>query len=420
MANAFDFLGKEEEGSLPEGSGVFGDTGFIGQLMAKKFWQFWSAEDLSVYEPPYLVNKDYFVRGNQGSYFYYFIDEKSGKDATELLEAFAPRQVWRFQMLTNSIVSQVSTKFLDAFGDDISVDCRLAVLGSAKYRHEYHLVTLPSLIDALARQAGFIKEPIWHAGEILDGMAAEEFTEEVQNRLIGDPSATNADRDKMAEILTACNNDLSLAQSIAMGNAKVEVKEVAYLSGETKIHWLYSQFGYRRTKLWAALGENNPEAYIPEGTAQTEWGKEHETKAKNLITCLGVSTRSWQSPIWARFHMLKDPRVDAVYTNSGGVKRLSLPLVSETYSDDRAALEAAEKLGVTRTAETAGANPDVSGQPAVPESWGEENRTEWIEFLQEEKEKLGGNLPTTTPAKITLSKKLAVDVSDIEAWWNFV
>lgn len=418
----FGFLGEEVEDSLPEGGGVFENTGFIGPLMAQRFWQFYSAEDLVLYESDYTEGEDYFRRPTTNGYFYYFNERDPAFDAAKLLEEYNPRRIWRFEMETARVKNFASEKALDAFDQTISQDARIASLASAKYRHEYHLLALPSLVNALAVYAGFIDEPIWHANELLSGeISDEQFTERLQYKLIGDPGATEQDQEYMAEILQACGGDLNLAHDVALSIAESPPADVGHLVGETRIHYKFSTFWTRRAALWQALGEPNAEAYIPEGKAQTEWGKDYTTDADQLVKCLGVVTRKWKRPIWARFHLAKDPRFDATWND----RRLNLPLISEMFADESTAEQAAKEELQSRGQESSASTSSAvapavaaSDEPAVPEAW-QGAEAEWKQYLGQEKEKLDGELPSM-PNLVKMGQNLSAEPAEIKAWWPLV
>ena len=196
MADEFErifgnWLGEQSEAKIPEGGGGFSNTGFVGPLMASKMFQFWSREDLKVYiedaNLPYKEGVDYHVRGKEDSHFYYFVNPDAAKICADLVQAFPPRMLWHFEMPTSAIINFQSADAADKFGKAISSDARIVGTGS-KYRHEYHMLALPSLVDALARKAGYIDAPIWHCTELLEAQDSD-YTDEFQYRMIGHPDA---------------------------------------------------------------------------------------------------------------------------------------------------------------------------------------------------------------------------------------
>jgi hypothetical protein len=275
-----------------------------------------------------------------------------------------------------------------------------------------------------------IEQRFWHADEILEGIEDEAFTEKLQHRLIGNFDANDTDRELMQQLLDGAGGDINLAHELTFGTAETVPAEVQHLVGEVRLHYTYSLFWRRRAALWAALGENNPAVYLPIGTAHTERGKELETSAQNLSMCLGVSTNEWIAPIWARFHLAKDPRYDATYNGRSGIRRLSLPVVTEIFPTEAVAKEAAAvdkaemgagsaKAKVTTAPTTTAKASSSTSVLAVPEAWGEKSRVDWIRMLGEEKAKHGGALPSM-PGRVKIANNYACTPAEIEAWWDSV
>lgn len=406
----FGFLGGESTVPLPEGSGVFANSGFIGALTAARLFKFWSSEDLELYDEKLKVGVDYYRRGSAGSWWYYFHNQEQAKASADLLKAFAPNQVWRFEMPTASVLNFQSEKALEAWGTAVSGDARVATLGS-KYRHEYHLLALPAMVDALARRAGFIKEPIYHVTELLAGMPDEEFTDQFHWRMLGHPDATTKDDELLDLALTQNPNDpASIIEQVLAGDLVVEGKKVL-------LHYHFSELWQRRARLWAALGEPNVSAYLPVDTATTADGKKYETTSKNLSLCLGASTRQWVTPVWARLYLVPDPAVGATYKSktTGATRRNTLPVVGELFADEAAARAA---VGDEATATSATSSAVASNIPPVPEAW-KEAAGYWRDELKARKAALNGVLPIM-PKLLEMSKQLVATPEEIRAWWELV
>lgn len=428
--NLFGFLGEEVEDALPEGGGAFENTGFVGLLMTKRFWNFYNEEDLRLYEHDYVqiegdVTKgDYYIQETTNGYQYYFLERGPAFDASKILEAWNPRRIWRFEVDTGSVKNFASDSALEAFGQVISQEVSVTTLDSPKYRHGYHMVALPGMVNAMALYAGFIKEPIFNIRELLSGeLSNEEFTEKLQARLTGDPGANMTDFEQMVEIYTACGNDLDLAHSVALGLAEVPPEGTEHLAGETRIHYRFSKFWMRRAELWDALGEPNAEAYIPEKMVQTDYGEDYSTDADQLVKCLGAAVRAWKDPIWARFHLVKDPRHDAV--SKDGSKRWNLPYVSEIFGGGdageakaaKAAKEELESRGQDSTGSSSAPSRSSSDGLSIPEAW-EGYEEDWKAEIKREKDE-HGDLPPV-PVLKKMANTLSVEPAEIEAWWNEV
>jgi len=426
--NLFDFLGEQEE-SMPEGSGVFKNTGFIGPVMAVRKWKFWSGDDLALYETGLTSPEDYTRDGKDGSYFYYFSDEENAKIAKKALKAFNPQLVWVIATPKRSIKNTRSENALEKWSEFIGADCSMTTLASGNNRHHLHMIMAPALIQAFAGLAGDVKSRLWHLDEILLGIDDAEITSEFSDRMIGNRDATNEDEDKMAQILDAVNGDLHLAQSIALGKKDVVVPEqIKDLFGKVKIHYTASILWQRRAALWAALGEPDAKKYIIEGMAETEDGKKYETTAPMLKKYLGIVSSKWTKPIWGRLHLISDFRKGAVSKKSG--KRWSIPVISEVWATEADAQAAADTeledvVDGSDTSQGQGAQQNKTNTefPSVPENWfdsdGNPLTDPWKETVANEKEKLGGNLPNM-PQLVALAQTLSATPDDLKAWWDHV
>ena len=418
-SNIFDILGgKDTAQSLPEGSGVFSNRGFVGAFTAATVHSFYSGEDITLYESPYVEGEDFVRRGEIGKFWYYFFDRDAAEKAMEIVSAdYRPNRVWRFEMPVADILNPRGN--MDNWGYSVSTEVKVYNMGYAPKRHEFHLMALPALIDALARLTGSTKERIWHADELLDEIADEDFTESLQFRLIGDPEATNDDLEAFAELLEAAGGDLDVAHSFALGTAETIPDTIKAMAGNVKIHYKVSTFWKRRAALWAALGEPNAEKYIPISYALTDRGKEQETSSAILSEFLRFTVEKWNTPLFGRLHLCKDPRNDAV--NSKNNKRLTLALISELFASRDAAIEAVKDDGdeetTTTTTTPTAASTSNGGLPAMPEEWGD-SKDEWLTTLGTFKEQYGENVPPT-PILKNLVGQLFCTEDDIKAWWQY-
>ena len=405
LDDIFGFLGTKVE-ALPEGI-EFSNSGFIGQVIAKKTWKFWSGEDIKFYtdQLPYKEGVDYVVSTiRDDSHFYYFFDEEAGKAAAKVLKRYNPDHTWRFEMPTSSVKSFRTDTAAEKWGQSISADTQIAPLGSRKHRHEYHMLTLPSLIDAFARRAGMLTESIWHCQEMLDA-SIENLTDEFEWRMVGHPDANDQDKERMAELLVVVNNDLAKAHAVALGH-NVSDNNLKDYEG-VKIHYTYSHLWQRRAQLWKALGEDNAAAYIVAGTSTTEKGKEFETSATTkLNVLLKVSTIEWAQPIWVQMYTVYDPTVGSAYSSKGSMTRPKLPVIGEIFKDEAAAIAA------TGNDSTVTVAVQTSNLPPYPAAWvGSE--ADFRQMLADVK--AGPNKPM-----VLVAKDFACTVEEIQAWWEHV
>jgi hypothetical protein len=352
------------------------------------------------------------------------MDRAPAFDAAKILESYNPRRIWRFEVETASVKNFASDNALEAFGQVISQEVSVTTLDSPKYRHAYHMIALPGMVNAMAVYAGFIDEPIFNIRELLSGeLSNEEFTEKLQARLTGDPGANMTDFEQMAEIYQVCGKDIDLAHDVALGVAEVVPEGAEHLAGETRIHYRFSKFWMRRAELWEALGEPNAEAYIPEQMVQTDYGEDYATDADQLVKCLGAAVREWREPIWARFHLVKDVRYDAV--SDDGSKRWNLPYVSEIFGEGdageakaaKAAKEELENRGQESAGASGGSEAVSSDSLPVPKAW-EGYEEDWKAEIKRAKDE-HGDLPPV-PVLKKMADSLSAEPAQIEAWWDKV
>jgi len=403
----FSFLGTKQQ-ALPEGGNEFSNSGFIGQVLSKKAWKFWSGENIKFYtdQLPYKKGVDYMVSSvREDSHFYYFFDQDAGKAAAKVLKRYDPDYTWRFEMPIGSVKSFRSPTAAEKWGQSISADTQIASLFSRKHRHEYHMITLPSLIDAFARRAGMLTESIWNCHELLDA-SAENLTDEFEWRMIGHPDANDQDKEQMAELLDI-TKDITKAHDVVLGrNVPDNLKNYEGI----KIHYTYSVLWQRRAELWKALGENNPDVYMVADTATTEKGKELETSATTKLNrLLMVSTTEWEQPIWVQMYTVDDPRVGSAYSSGGSTRRPRLPVIGEIFKNEADAIAATGGDGV----EVASVQAADSTTPPYPAAWiGSE--ADFRTMLADVK------ASNPTKPMVLIAKDFACTVDEITAWWDLV
>jgi hypothetical protein len=300
-----------------------------------------------------------------GSWFHcYYKDSAAAlKAARALNQEFAPSQFWYFEAPLDTVMlpEEVLANFQ---GPSLSMECQVKTLRSGKYRHEFHLIALPAAVAAYAEMSGYINYE-FDISELTDRELA--VTDEFAARMIGGEYAGNT------------------------------------------IPYTESTLWKRRTQLWADLGEPDPRAYNPIGSAR------FATTSAKLSECLGIASTNWANPVWARVAMVQDPRVDAVAGSSGN--RLTRPALLHIYEDEA---EAREDAG--RTEESAPTTPVDNPRPPLPEQWrGMED--DWVAALQEFKAKLG---PIPLPVararvpQMDVEGAIAATADEALAWWGYV
>jgi hypothetical protein len=371
-----DFLGGflgDGAVALPTGEGFA--PGFIGPVMAAVKWFFWDSSNLD--DDPEDFGGHYTKRGREGSFFYYFDDRAlADKAAEHMRKEFKSQQVWRFEIPTLQILNMGMDSPEATWGNSVGGDARIHTLAS-KRRHEFHMMSLPAAINALAVRVGAIPASAFDISDLNDNPV---FDEDYHARMIG---------------------------------------------GEGEFPWQQSELWLRRDALWKMLGEEDATAHSPIGT-----GSKHDTKSEVLSKLLGIVARPWKAPVWGRLLLVKNPDVKAI-SSSGS--RFSVPALVDIYANEKAAQTAAEEGG-SKPRETMSAQvtapvatspvkaspaPATGNKPPLPAVW-KDYAKEWVTELQTRKQ-------ASKPAPLLESKdwvriatELSCTVDELQAWWNSV
>lgn len=344
---------SDKEVEVPSG-GDFTPSGLIGSKWVGAVLNRvgWTEVDLAETNPEIKFNHRSVSGG--GKYRYYIQDSEMAAAAQEAIGSdYKPEVVWNMSVASGDILNFANDDIKAAFGDGPSFDVVIKTPKSAKYRHEFQLITLPYMVQAIAIAAGILKDRVFNANELLDG--TRDFSDEFQRTMIGDPDGKSAE---------------------AM---------------------LDSELGARRTALWVALGENNPLAYLPIGKT----GKYAATN-ETFSQLLGIYSRAWKAPLPAEVVSFYDPRVDAHWTDtSGEEKRQRVSAFTRFFADaEEARVEANRQL-------TERASRDSSdGEPELP--------SEWAGYKDMFIENFKNNVPGNPVAMI--ASKMSMTPQEVEKW----
>lgn len=319
----------------------FPSTGFIGQLSAKMLYQYVTALDLLGPEFRDDVPTPYFrEQRKDGRYVYYFEGRDQADSAAKMdPEAFAPLLVWYFSMPVSSVINVDVTNFTSP---NISRSCRVTSLRS-KHRHEFHMITLPAIVAATAKMAGYkVPELDWGVCGIRGSIISDEMSFDI----IGDKS-----------------------------------------NYEESILWK------QRAELWKALGEDDPKKYLVGVKDARGNPAKGCTDSEKLIECLSLYYREWGTrPLWAKLLLVEDPSTKAVMSTGN---RLTVPAVMEVYASEKEANEAKERdiekmagivpKGATGKTTSKDSSADTSvlpeviidDMPPLPSGW-EDNLNDWV------------------------------------------
>ncbi len=342
MANDFVsgyFGGKEkEEVQIPTGGEGFPRMGFIGPVDIVTAYRLWTRADVTSEEFKQSIPQPDFRRETStGSFFNYYGDSDVAKVAAkELVCEIGPQLFWFFKVPTAEILNTANReRLLEGFGASVTCETRIMTYRSKTYRHEFHLITMPALVAAVAKAEGY-DTPGFPIDELIvnDVIVNDAF----QETMIGDTSGMN---------------------------------------------WTDSVLGRRRVELWKALGEDDPAKYTirPDDRGKVKF----VTEAPKLLNCLQLVHNKLPEPLWGRFILATDPSVDAGFEKKDGEWTPgNLPALTEVFKGKEKAIEAAqEDLKKLEEAGVSVNDPAVqtnAGEPALPERW-EGMRDTFVEML---------------------------------------
>ena len=341
-SNGLAPLGGEVK--IPVG-GDFIPSGMIALWRASVLYTIYSKTDIGMAEivpPAGLVIR----KMGDGFRYYHKSSDEIGKVKDALGETFNPAQAWVWSCAKSTVLN-VPSENLDKFNDPISMECKVATLGSKKSRHELHLIALPALVYSVAHALGYNPPTI-------------SFSDLIGNQVIFD--------------------DAFQARMIGNGDAKES----------DAAHYTKSQLWLQRVGLWSALGESNPLAYYPKGK-----GTKYDAVSDKLSQCLAYLTHDWGTGMWGRLVQVPDPRVDATY---GEDKRLTIPAFMEIFASEAAARTVAVKENLEREARKNGGEAANGDTPRVPDAWSSDPDA-WTTWIAQVKGQLAGKpLPAVRAA----------------------
>ena len=384
------FLGEPEKDAEPTVLPVGGDfvPGYIGQVTARLVYKVFSRIDIQddeFTEDEELEGLEWSRWGREDSWHYYFVEQEQAarfaKFAAEYegMRRFSGR-MWRFEMATESVLNVADMDTLiERRGQTIGGDCRVHAITYKDGRHKFHMMSLPSAIQAAALSHGYIDEPVF---DLMDLVEARVFDDKQTARLIGGEFGEDGQM--------------------------------------VKVDWEDSDLYGRRAELWAALGEENPKAYNHIGA-----GTKYDTESDQLNRCLAIVTRDWPGPLWGRLVFVPDPSQAEQYEDrDGNTRHRAIPCLVKIFSSEDEAKAAAEaemsdkgeaKSTEAKTAKATG-DPDA---PKVPKAW-EGFEEGWIDALRGRKDRVEDGKKPVGKVLGQIVEELEVKVSDVLDWWDHV
>ena len=413
MAFKPDFIkvDKSTPPSMPVG-GDFLPTGLIVNAALAVRYSFMSKEVLD-----FGKKFDYATRdlGTSEWKRYYFKDEAQATEASQLAgQQFGPTQYVVMQASTDSILN-IADEYRGRFGDTLTYEIRITTLKSKKYRHEYHLLFLPSLVAAAAKALG---TNISFGVDELNQAAAR-----VRELTDSDKPPTTMVNGREIEISPdeAVFNDAFHWRMIGNPDAK-ENDDDGFLNS---VLWK------ERARVWTALGEDDPKVYLPIGSEEAgERYKKVTTKSKALSDLLWWAMRDWQSPIWVRLVTVPNPYEDRRYEDkeTGDHKRNNCLIIGEFFEDEKTARKAAQEElegKAKRKAEASGEAQEPSSVPPLPSAYADYPDI-WKGMVQKAKEAVpAGPPPVVLPKLETFiasegGDQFGATAGELFAWYNHV
>ena len=337
MANVLDTLlsGKKVK-DIPQDGEQFPSSGFVGPVTARMLFQFQTKLDLA--SPQYREEVPQHFHREQfpsGLFRYFYTDKDAAGMACKVdTEAYAPQQVWYFSIPIVDVMNIDTSNWQSA---SMSRSCRMVTLRS-KYRHEFHMIALPSIVAAVAK---------------VSGLDVPEF--DIKELLVRDAIVTAEMSREMVGI-------------------------VATQKGFEAPYYEESSLWAQRAAIWKALGEDDPHKYLVGAVDSKGNPHEYNTEASDLQKCLRIYSEEWEIPLYSRLQMVADPRITAL---GGGGKRLTLPAITEIFAsaaDAQTAVDA-DRARFAKEGDSLNTNsaedPATDGKPALPKEWESIGEEKW-------------------------------------------
>jgi len=404
-----------EQAEVPAG-GDFQPSGFIAPVMAAMFWTLSSEDNYKKYnesvgDDDQVPTPQYLQPMGQWGYRYYYKSKADALKATELIgseneqgKKIAPEMRWHLEIKRDRILNWSSDENRLKWPEIMSNDVRVKTMASRKYRHEYQLITLPIAVQAAALYLGMIDRPVFSYDELLDQNTV--YDDRFFELMYGHPDAKKAERDEFDEFVKELMDREGLEQRAAI----VSVRE----KGLAKVPYVYSIAYERRTALWAALGENDPEKSLPIARGENGQVLPESEQPKGATTsplldfCIKFATSAWETPVWCRAMYLNNPKVDEVFETDSGDRRRNIVALAEIFADESAARAAIESES---SEDAVSAAPKIA-VPTVPVAW-----------------KAAGFTPETFAAQVSqhngkpaadAAAELQCTVDDVEAFRSWI
>ena len=370
---------------LPSGGGDFVPTGFIGQWMATLAHRIYvecdSDEALRISKSTGCVLHNTTKNGA----FFFFDTAEHAKAVMDEHGIKYSNFVWHLEAQKDRLF-WYSEESKEKFNwDPIGGDVNVKTLGSRKYRHEFHLIALPSAVAAVARFFG--KDLHFDISPLLaEGVQDEEFFA----LMCGDPDAKKTDLKEFNSVLNA-QTEKGIPFAAALSSAR----------STESIPMEYSVLWRQRETLWKELGEPDARKYtVNQDGEDTKDGEKTDTTAPYLSAAVGI-VQPWTEARWMKVRLVPDPRVDA--TNDDG-KRFSIPVIVDYYHNEAEAKAAFESTRAQADEDT------TSGEPAIPEAWAGFTGSQFADVLREQ----WGKAPPL------FEKAMGCSVEECQEWATFL
>lgn len=389
---------ENQQAELPVGEG-FPRTGFIGGWQARVMYKTpiyieldlqKELEDQGAELPSALDDVEALVVNGQAfdarapsrdsrKFVYYYKDKERAQECCKLIDAIAPQsfkqspqQCWYFEAQLTDILSLTDEAREKFSGPTLAFDVRIVTLGSKKYRHAYHFLALPAFISAYAKAYGR-NVPEFDLSPLTAPDDEIVFNKETEFALIGD-----------SDEYASCH------------------------------------FWQERVKVWAALGEENPENnYLKDNESK------YATSSADLSLFLQATLRPWTSLVYCRLIPIPNPKLSEAYEVDDEKKQPSIPVIAEIFASREAAEAVALAERADQAEEAASQSADSSGESTVPQAWVSAEDA-WVKEVKNIKDELTGPPPTWGPQLEAIVEEdsrgypIGATLEELTAWVNKV
>ena len=240
--------------------------GFAGEWTQNVMYRLYTGSEIDFKEMGIKYDHKIFTKSETGIWWYWYQRSGALEQATAAAAVLneisgdkrnRPNSIWRWEMPTSTMLNyQGDVPVAERFGEAITNDISITGLRSTA-RTQYHLLFLPSFVQALGLAGGIISEQVYNYDNLI--YDPEQVTPEYCSRMVGE----------------------------------IEAKDTKWETGEL---W------NARSEIWAAFGEDNPKAYTFDMNPKSDTNSEELAIPLRVIKTPGIA-------IWGRIGRIAAPRM---------------------------------------------------------------------------------------------------------------